>query len=40
MSISAALHAYSVFAASYRSIKLSNTRVGENGVANFEIECR
>ena len=40
MSIITALHADSVFAASYRSIKLANTRVGENGVADFEIECR
>ena len=40
MGIITALHRDSVFAASYRSIKLASTRVGENGVADFEIECR
>lgn len=40
MKIVSALQADSVFGASYHNIKLSSTRVAEDGSAEFEIECR
>jgi hypothetical protein len=40
MSLVSVLRADSVFASSYASVKLANTRVAEDGSAEFTIECR
>ena len=40
MTIVASLRADTVFAAGYRNIKLSSTRISEDGSATYLIECR
>lgn len=40
MNLVAILKADSVFSSGFTSVKLSNTRVGEDGSAEFTIECR